>query len=446
MSQLSSKLLWSHLDHVTPGSSYFCLSRHRPAAHAAIIKALQKGAAQVFSMFDIDEPRHHQWPTQRAQQRQLIDDFYGPLPHNAPKIIAVTGTNGKSSTTCLLQTALEQAGYPTTLIGTLGIRYHSTQTPVGNNLTTPDYADLRAYIALACQKGHQYVVMEASSHALSQYRLGSLPIFLAAATAITCDDHIEYHGSAHAYIKAKGVLFDYFKPTMAVLPSPHHLWPYVNQHSAARSYIPTPPPQNAPLPVQWQWLNIQLSQAILQALQLPAPSDLNVWVKNAAVTGRFQATPWSHGRTAWVDFAHTPHALEHALHPWQRQDLGPLWVVIGAGGRRDRAKRPQLLRIALQYARFVIITEDNPRDEPFEQIVADMLQNQSFEDVMVIQDRRHAIAYAAAHAPAMSHIFIAGKGHEQTQIIGSQSFEYSDLKEVQRYACQTLLPAEHLFS
>lgn len=437
---MSIPLLWSNLEHVTPGSHYFCLSRHRPYSYECILEAQRRGAVATYSLWDFDEPNHTTWPASRDEQIKLIDSHYHHHECSL-KIIAITGTNGKSSTACLMQVALEKAGYGTTLIGTIGIRFSSQSRALSNNLTTPDYADLKAYIMLAERKGHSFVVMEASSHALSQYRLGTLKIHLAAATAITCDDHLEYHGSAYEYIKAKGLLFEHYQPVFAVLPSPHHLWPYVSQRSQVRSYIPQNVSTHTPLQIQWQWPNIELSQHMLQALQISVPHDRLDWVKSAAVTGRFEPTSWMNDRIAWVDFAHTPHAMLHLFSPWRAGLSQPLWVVIGCGGRRDRAKRPMMLSIARQYADIVIITADNPRDEPFSQIVADMLQNETYDNVRVIENRSQAIAYAASYAPARAHIFILGKGHEQTQIIGSQSFDYSDRKEVQRYVSVSVLPS-----
>lgn len=431
--------LWNDLEQVTPGSHYFCLSTYRPHAHRCVIEARQRGAAVTGSIWDFDELGHQQWPYPREEQRERIDQHYGPLPSTL-KIIAITGTNGKSSTAGLLQAALEQAGFPTTLIGTIGVRPSLTASPVKTHLTTPDYADLRGHIAAAVSRGDRFVVMEASSHALSQYRLGSLPIYLAAATAVTCDDHQEYHGSAYAYIKAKGVLFDHYAPQLAVLSCPHPLWFWLHK-PVGRSYIPAPPPLGEPLTVQWQWPNLELCEKILRTLQIAVPSCRQSWVDKASVAGRFEAYLWPLDRIAWVDFAHTPNALRHLFTPWERGLKAPVWVIIGCGGERDRAKRPVMLNILLSYAKHIIITSDNPRDEPFSQIVADMLQNRSYHQVQVLEDRAQAIAYAAAQAPQGAHVFVLGKGHEETQVIGCTPFYHSDRQEVERYAHAPVLPS-----
>lgn len=429
---MTESRLWSDLQQVRPGDRYFCVSRSAPVAHRLVIEASRRGAIQTLSMHDIDEPGHQRWPSSRKEQREKIDAFYGPLPEN-PKIIAITGTNGKSSTVSLLQASLEMAGYPTTMIGTLGVRSRLSESHKPTGLTTPDYADLRGHIAQAHERGDLFVVMEASSHALSQHRMGSIPIFVAGATAVTCDDHQEYHGSAYAYIKAKGELFAHYRPQLGVLPCPHPLW-FWTQGIAMRSYVPLPANAQDLLSVQWQWPNIQLAEEILRALQISAPHDRGKWVQLAGAHGRFESYPWSDHRTAWVDFAHTPHAMTHLFAPWARGAIEPLWVIFGCGGERDRAKRPEMLQIALKYASMVIITADNPRYEPFAQITADILQNQQYSHVKVLENRAEAIEYAARYAPAHAQVFILGKGHEKTQEVQGRSLHHSDRQEAQRYA------------
>jgi UDP-N-acetylmuramoyl-L-alanyl-D-glutamate--2,6-diaminopimelate ligase len=421
-------ILRSDYKQIQFGDDYLCLERHSARAASLVYEARLKGARKCFSWHKLIPSWHHQLTLPITERNQFIDDYYGP--HPALDLIAITGTNGKTSTTCLIQRALELQGYRAFLLGTIGLRV-STQTSWSHTgLTTPDYADLRAACLFAQREKIPFLVMEASSHALAQRRLGTLSFLAVGATMITFDDHLDFHKTNHHYLKSKARLFLDYPSIVKVLAYNNPILSLLPMN--VRSYYPKKL-KNVHLKTQLQSPNIQLTQELLAGLSISSPVNLDLWVETAGIKGRFEFFYWSNNRRVIVDFAHTPEALNYLLSSLKEAIKNQLWLVFGCGGQRDRTKRHDMVRIAQLYADFMIITADNPRHERFEQIVHDMCSGSEKTHMTVIQDRKKAIAYAYNHAPPGSLIVIAGKGHESCQVIGSRSIKYSDLTEVLNY-------------
>jgi UDP-N-acetylmuramyl tripeptide synthase len=232
-------------------------------------------------------------------------------------------------------------------------------------------------------------------------------------------------------LQSKAKLFTDYESSIKVLDYKNALLPYLPM------IVTTYSPQqlnNCSLKTHLQSKNIQLAQKILSKAEISSPMNLDNWVESSLIKGRFEEFFWSKNRTVIVDFAHTPEALKYLLSGLSHIAFTHRWLIFGCGGQRDRSKRFEMVKVAKQYTDQIIITSDNPRHEPFEQIVADMCSAISRHDLIIIEDRSAAIQYAHDHAPHGSLIIIAGKGHEESQVIGSRAIQYSDLKEAGQYA------------
>jgi len=424
----SNDIIRSDCRQIQIGDDYLCLAKHVSLAEKLIFEARRKGARRCFSWHYINKPWHKQLRINSTHRNEFIDDYYqNHLPLN---IIAITGTNGKTSTTCLLQRALELRGYSALLMGTIGMRFSTKDSWSYTGLTTADYADIRAALKMANQRSIPFMIMEASSHALAQRRLGSLSFFAVGSTTVTLDDHLEYHKTERHYLQSKAKLFTDYESAIKVLDYKNALLPYLPM--LVTTYAPKQL-KNCSLKTHLQSKNIQLAQEILSKANISTPIHLDHWVQSSLIKGRFEEFFWSSNRTVIVDFAHTPEALKYLLSGLAHIPFSHRWLIFGCGGQRDRSKRFEMVQVAKQYIDNIIITSDNPRHEPFDQIVADMCSAISRHDLMIIEDRAAAINYAHTHAPYGSLVVIAGKGHEESQVIGSRSIQYSDLKEAEQY-------------
>lgn len=384
-------------------------------------------------------------------------------PQRQLRFLGVTGTNGKTSTVWILRQLLLQLQLPCMSIGTLGVYCGAEKLPASH--TTPDPDDLFQYLALAVERGIPWVAMELSSHAVRQKRLGPLRFDGIAFTSFS-RDHLDFHPSMEDYFAAKWELVRDFRKQDAPAWLSSSLGSWLPREAAALGCFLYGPegPDAARFRLSYQIeamdlgasrFQLQLKGAAGQAPQvwrgsLPFGGDFAVdnfaaafalmasvlgrtvdsshWGAVAPVPGRFEPL-LAHGLAVLIDYAHTPDALEKTLTKLRALSKGQVWVVFGCGGDRDKGKRPLMGRIAEVGADRVILTSDNPRSENPEAILDDILAGfERPERAMRITDRAQAIQYAIQQAAAQDVILVAGKGHEDYQLIGTQVLSFDDKK------------------
>ncbi|WP_024327864.1 UDP-N-acetylmuramoyl-L-alanyl-D-glutamate--2,6-diaminopimelate ligase [Thioalkalivibrio sp. AKL19] len=433
--------------------------------HAA--DAAARGAAAI--LWDEAEPPETRpdvpmihVPGLRERLPGMARALFGAWPEAAP-LVAVTGTDGKTSVTHLIALALEALGRPTGLIGTLGVGRPGQLVDTGH--TTPGVIDLYRHLAQLAGAGCQAVALEASSHGLAQGRLAGAPISVGVLTQLS-SDHLDFHGSQEAYATAKARLFAWPGLQTAVLNVDDAFGRQVAQtlppgiqaltYSAAgasadlrardveatadglrfvleadgRSY-----PVRSALFGLFQVGNLLATLAVLQAVGVARTRALTAVAELPGVPGRMERFPLPGGALAVVDYAHTAEALEAALCALRPHTEGRLSVVFGCGGDRDRGKRPAMGRVACRHADVVFVTDDNPRGEDPAAIRAAILAGcADAAECHEIGDRATAIASALAEADAGDVVLVAGKGHETTQEIRGQRYPFSDREQVQAQA------------
>lgn len=393
-------------------------------------------------------------------------NYYGH-PSRKLTMVGVTGTNGKTTTSHLIRSMLMAAGRQTGLIGT--ISYHIGANTIPASHTTPESLELNRLLAQMVDAGCSSVSMEVSSHALDQSRVHGINFAAAVFTNLT-QDHLDYHKTMEAYFTAKKKLFD-------SLPSDG--WTIANRDDEAGrtilaasggktlsygfdaevdvratsidlsmsgtvvgiSYKGTVTEIRSPLVGRFNAYNVLASFTVGAALELPA-SDIRRGIEQTAfVKGRFEKIPSRAGWTAIVDYAHTPDALEKCLRTIHdvlpKQGRGKILAVFGAGGDRDSAKRPLMGAIAAELADVCVVTSDNPRTEDPDRIIADILRGiRRQDDILVEPDRRKAILRALSLAHNGDVVLIAGKGHEEYQILGTEKIHFSDREIVEEFLQQ----------
>ncbi|MBK1990234.1 UDP-N-acetylmuramoyl-L-alanyl-D-glutamate--2,6-diaminopimelate ligase [Sphaerospermopsis aphanizomenoides BCCUSP55] len=396
---------------------------------------------------------------------QISAAFYG-YPGQKLKMVGVTGTNGKTTTTHLIEYFLTQASLPTALLGTLYTRWPGfSQTAA---FTTPFAVDLQQRLAEAVDAGCEFGVMEVSSHALAQDRVFGCPFEVAVFSNLT-QDHLDYHKDMEDYFGAKALLFssdylqgraiinaddEYGKRLIAGL-SPERFWTYsVNDNKAdfwmsdlnyqpngVSGILHTPKGDvnfSSPLVGQYNLENLLAAVGAVLHLGLDLQLVAKAIPDFPGVPGRMERVQISPNQdiSVIVDYAHTPDSLENLLKAARPFIPGRMICVFGCGGDRDRTKRPKMGKIAAELADIAVVTSDNPRTEDPERILEDILAGiPSTVQPMVICDRATAIRTAILQAKPGDGVLLAGKGHEDYQILGTEKIHFDD-REQAREALQ----------
>ncbi len=390
---------------------------------------------------------------------EIAAAFYD-YPGQKMKMVGITGTNGKTTTTHLVEFLLNQAQLPTALFGTLYARWPGFQETAA--YTTPFPVELQNQLAQAVVAGSQYGVMEVSSHSLHQKRVWGCTYEVAVFTNLT-QDHLDYHKDMDDYFEAKALLFssDYLKGKTIVNADdsygqklitrlkPEQIWSYSTSKTEADlwasdlEYQPTGvkgilhTPQgdtNFDLPLVGQYNLSNMLAAVGSVLHLGL--DLTMVAAKLSefpgVPGRMEKVQVSNGQdvSVIVDYAHTPDSLENLLKAARPFIRGRMICVFGCGGDRDRTKRPKMGKIAAELSDLAVVTSDNPRTENPERILEDIVQGISSEvKYLVIGDRSEAIHTAIMEAQPGDGILIAGKGHEDYQILGTEKIYFDDREQ-----------------
>ncbi len=440
---------------------FLCIKGSRYNGHLYLKQAAENGAVAAL-VEDLPADNYGltiiQVPSVDEVVKEVAGTFYD-YPDRKLKIIGVTGTNGKTTTTYLLKNILENAGFKVGLIGTIVnlIGNQVVETHAAHN-TTPGILDLQMLFVQMVQAGVEYVVMEVSSHSIAQSRISGLSFRSGIFTNIT-QDHLDYHGTFEEYLRVKTKFFAGL-PTVswAIINGDDPHVDYIMERTPAQvitygieknaqiraeniqltpsgaSYIATTPRGKIQLNLKLTgYFNIYNSLgALSSALALGVSTeDIKQGLEGiSGVPGRFQLVPGAVKFGVIVDFAHTPDGLENILKTGRGLSPRRLLLVFGCGGDRDRTKRPIMGAIAAKMADFTIITSDNPRTENPAEIIQEIEEgfhkaNPNAQYLLEV-DRASAIRKIIAMAQPGDLVLIAGKGHETDQIFADHTIHFDD--------------------
>ncbi|MCP8970248.1 UDP-N-acetylmuramoyl-L-alanyl-D-glutamate--2,6-diaminopimelate ligase [Ectobacillus ponti] len=443
---------------IQEGSLFVCIAGFTVDGHDYAAQAAANGAAAIVAErpLEVDVPVIIVKDSSRALA-VLADFFYGQ-PTQQLHLIGITGTNGKTTTSHLIDDILREHGVTTGLIGTIGIKVAETVLEAKN--TTPDALALQQAFYLMREKQVTHAVMEVSSHALHLGRVHGCDYDVAVFTNLT-QDHLDYHGTMEAYKQAKGLLFSqlgnsyhHSRPKYAVLNSDdaatkdyiagtqatvftygidnesHVMARDIEMTSGGTMFTLITPQGHVRVQMKlvgkFNVYNVLAAIAACLVSGIPLETILRAIGKLQGVPGRFELVDAGQDFTVIVDYSHTPDSLENALGTIRQFAKGHVYCVVGCGGDRDRSKRPLMAAIAARSADTAIFTSDNPRSEDPHIILDEMTAGVSSGSYEVISDRKAAIERAVALAEKDDIILIAGKGHETYQIIGAQVYDFDD--------------------
>ncbi|BCL36605.1 UDP-N-acetylmuramoyl-L-alanyl-D-glutamate--2,6-diaminopimelate ligase [Nostoc sp. MS1] len=387
---------------------------------------------------------------------EIAAAFYA-YPGQKLKLVGVTGTNGKTTTTHLIEFFLNKAQLSTALMGTLYTRWPGFEQTATH--TTPFAVELQQQLSHAVNAGCEFGVMEVSSHALAQGRVLGCPFEVGVFSNLT-QDHLDYHSDMEDYFAAKALLFspDYLKGRAIINAddaygqrlikalSPEKVWSYsVNDSSAdlwmsdlsygsngVSGILHTPEGQvsfSSPLVGQYNLENLLAAVGAVLHLGLDLQLIANSIPEFPGVPGRMERVQINSDQdiSVIVDYAHTPDSLENLLKAARPFISGRMICVFGCGGDRDRTKRPKMGKIAAELADLAVVTSDNPRTEDPQRILADILDGiPDTVEPKVIGDRAIAIRTAILQAQPGDGVLLAGKGHEDYQILGTEKIHFDD--------------------
>ncbi|MCH3914980.1 MAG: UDP-N-acetylmuramoyl-L-alanyl-D-glutamate--2,6-diaminopimelate ligase [Acidaminococcaceae bacterium] len=454
---------------VQQGSLFVCIKGVHTDGHNYIDKAVAAGAVAVLVEEDT-KPRDGLTVVKVSSSEEAmtaIAPFFYDYPGKKLRMIGVTGTNGKTTSTNIIRMILRKAGFKVGLIGTINIMIEDKIETSHN--TTPDVVDLQRNLYRMVQAGCDYVVMEVSSHALALNRVAGIEFDVAALTNIT-QDHLDFHGTMENYREAKALLFTNLhkgnKPNKTAVfnmddPSSkiimdrtktkvitygkgdtNDIYPLSFTVGAKHMKLNLHTPDGdmdllLHITGEFNVYNIMTAVGVAIAEKIDPTVIMSCLDGFTGVKGRFQLVEAGQPFTVIVDYAHTPDGLDNVLRTSRQITKGKLWVVFGCGGDRDNKKRPIMGRIALELADKLVVTSDNPRSEDPEVIISDIEKGlagaPATKEIHKITDRREGIYFALSHAAADDVIMIAGKGHENYQILGDKTIHFDDCEVVRDY-------------
>jgi UDP-N-acetylmuramoyl-L-alanyl-D-glutamate--2,6-diaminopimelate ligase len=457
---------------VQPGDAFVAIRGTAADGHLFIDNAVANGAIAV--VVEDDAVRSDYFflhaavvkivvPDSRRALARMSANMYGD-PSRSLRLVGVTGTNGKTTTTHLIRAILEAEEGPAGLLGTIDYVVGAERFPATH--TTPESLELNGLLARMRDAGCRSAVMEVSSHALHQKRVEGIRFAAGLFTNLT-QDHLDYHGTMEEYLRSKQILFRALGPEAMALTNaddPQGQAIVEGTSARVRTYGTTPGAEirardielsvrGTRCAIDWEGRTIGLESALIgrfNVSNLVAAFAAGVslgydgeGVRDAiagvrSVRGRFEQMTSPSGWTAIIDYAHTPDALEKCLRAVHDilpvHERGRIITLFGCGGNRDRAKRPIMGRIAAQLSDEVIITSDNPRKEDPERIIEEILSGVARPaSVSTEVDRRKAIVRALEKARRHDVVLIAGKGHETYQVIGETKEHLDDREEVEQF-------------
>lgn len=454
--------------HILDGFIFIAVRGASRDGHDFVEEAVKKGAKAVISQqSSVNSQQQKSVPVilVKDSRRALINlakEFYGN-PSEKIKVIGITGTNGKTTVSYIIEALLKEAGFIPAVLGTINYRFKDVEIPSWN--TTPGVLDLQAMLADMSGQGVNYAVMEVSSHAAEQERIEGIKFHSAIFTNLT-QDHLDYHQTIENYFNAKARLFK-------SLASPAFAVVNIDDQYGLRlkGLIPVKTvtygiESSASVKARDIRFDIAHTEFTLESDGLefkfttPLVGRHNVynilaavaWAKEAGidfkiivagikkfgfVPGRLERINADSGFNVFVDYAHTQDALYNVITTLRELSPARLIVVFGCGGERDKDKRPKMGRVVSELADYSIITSDNPRSEDPEDIVADIKKGINKDNYCVVLDRRQAIKMALALAKKGDTVLLAGKGHENYQVMKDKILHFDD-REVARECLKSI--------
>ncbi|PCS23366.1 UDP-N-acetylmuramoyl-L-alanyl-D-glutamate--2,6-diaminopimelate ligase [Candidatus Enterovibrio escicola] len=455
------------------GDVFIAIQGHSLDARIFIADAISAGAAAViadegdtggqFGVTMHDTVPVVTFPDLKSNLSEIAARFY-QLPSQRMMMIGVTGTNGKTTVSQLIAQWIDLMGGYTAVMGTTGNGFLTELRPSLN--TTASAVDIQQQLASFQHLGATHIAMEVSSHGLVQDRVKAVTFDVAIFTNLS-RDHLDYHGSMEAYAEAKFRLFTKFGSPVFVMNADDGVGAQwlesipeaiavslseegVKAYSGRKLWLTSvnytisgvtvefasdwgAGKFRAPLVGEFNVMNLLLSLATLLGIGYDKSALVNVAQQLRTVNGRMEVFYRADKPLLVVDYAHTPSALGKALTALRRHCEGQLWCIFGCGGDRDTGKRPMMAKISETLADKVILTDDNPRSELPQSIVADMLKGMhSPEKAIVLHNRVQACHYAFENAFENDVILVAGKGHEDYQVLISETIAYSDRETVRK--------------
>lgn len=455
---------------VRPGDIFVALKGSAQDGHDYIRDAVARGAVAVVAQRGSDKQVSVpvvSVPDPRRALARLAAVYYD-WPQNKLSLVGITGTNGKTTTTYLVESILRQAGLNPAVIGTVNYRYMNMTCPAP--VTTPESLDLMRAFRKVVDRGASHAIVEVSSHALAQGRVADCDFKVGVFTNLS-RDHLDYHGSMESYFEAKSLLFTNLSknkggnPSAAVInaDSPYgtKLAELVSvpvtfyglespcqvsarnvsvEKGGMKGRLVTPAGEMdffCPLIGRFNLYNVLAATATSLCLGVSLASVVKGLSHVGRVPGRVEPVNNNLAITVVVDYAHTPDALEKVLRDLRPLTRGRVITVFGCGGDRDKGKRPEMGQIAVSMSDFVVITSDNPRTENPLSIIQDIIEGVTQvtggAPYIVEPDREKAIQMAIDEAREGDLVLIAGKGHEDYQIIGSEKRHFDDREVAERF-------------
>ncbi|MGP4040397.1 UDP-N-acetylmuramoyl-L-alanyl-D-glutamate--2,6-diaminopimelate ligase [Gracilibacillus sp. D59] len=444
---------------------FVCIKGYTVDGHQFADAAVENGASVIMAEkeLDISVPVVVVPDTSRALAH-LANIFYD---HSSSKlkVIGVTGTNGKTSVTHIIDEIHQYAKQKTALIGTIQMVMDGEIHPVKN--TTPDALFLQKNLHKMVEKGIDVTTMEVSSHALDLGRVHGVDIDIAVFTNLS-QDHLDYHQTMENYLYAKSLLFSQLGNTLKHRTPKYAIINQDDEHVAflkrvtaqpiltygvqnkssfqainvklmanGVSFIMKTPKGNVPIQSKLMGMfsvyNLLAAAATAYASGIELEIIQNVLNNTSGVKGRFQPVEHKKDFGVIIDYAHTPDSLENVLSTINRFCEGNIYVVVGCGGDRDRRKRPLMAEVACQSADQAYFTSDNPRSESPQAIIDDMVKGLKHDNYQTVLDREEAIKQAIEKANDKDVVLIAGKGHETYQIVGDKVLDFDDEKIATKY-------------
>lgn len=456
---------------VKPGDLFICIPGLQLDGHKFAGQAVENGAIALVVEHDVPVETTKLFVRDSRYALAVIAARFYNNPTEELKLIGITGTNGKTTTTHLLDKILTDYDYKTGLIGTISMKIGNET--IKTNMTTPESLDLQRNFRRMRELETDYAIIEVSSHALDLGRVRGCNFHTAIFTNLT-QDHLDYHETMENYRNAKSLLFSQLGNQFYNHPS-FNKYAVLNQDDPASDYFRKVTAAQVitygiERPSDVWARNIEISSKGTKffvdsfrgsaEFELKLVGKFNVYNALAAtaasliegvpladikrslesipgVSGRLETVDEGQPYTVIVDYSHTPDSLENVLTTIREFAKGKVYTVVGCGGDRDRTKRPIMGRIAAQYSDQAIITSDNPRSEEPDEIIKEMIKGirdagYAEDRYASIEDRREAIRFAISKAQTGDIILIAGKGHETTQTIKGQVFDFDDRIEAKK--------------